>query len=104
MLCTTSFWVVAVVLLLVLLGVPAAYVMARVDFRGKELVTLLFLLPLLVPPMTYGIPLATALYKVGLGGTIWGVILANVVPCAPFVVMVMTPFIEQIDKIGRAHV
>src|SRR3546814_15630655 len=47
--------------------------------------------------MTYGIPLATALYKVGLGGTIWGVILANVVPCAPFVVMVMTPFLEQID-------
>jgi putative spermidine/putrescine transport system permease protein len=94
---TTALTVGAVVLLSVLLGVPAAYVMARVDFPGKRLVTLLFLLPLLVPPMTYGIPLATALYQVNLGGTIWGVILANLVPCAPFVVMVMTPFIEQID-------
>lgn len=94
---TTGLMVGAVVLFSVLLGVPAAYVLARLDFRGKRLVTLLFLLPLLVPPMTYGIPLATALYKVGLGGTLWGVILANLVPCAPFVVMVMTPFIEQID-------
>src|SRR3546814_14718290 len=98
MLCTTSFWVGAVVLLSVLLGVPAAYVMARVDFRGKELVTLLFLLPLLVPPMTYGIPLATALSKVGLGGTIWGEILSHVVPCAPFVLMVMTHFIALLHK------
>ena len=95
---TTALAVGAVVLFSVLLGVPAAYVLARVEFRGKKLVTLLFLLPLLVPPMTYGIPLATALYQVGLGGTVWGVILANLVPCAPFVIMVMTPFIEQIDQ------
>ncbi|MBS0455418.1 MAG: ABC transporter permease subunit [Proteobacteria bacterium] len=94
---TTALAVGAVVLLSVLIGVPAAYVLARVDFPSKRLVTLLFLLPLLVPPMTYGIPLATVLYQVNLGGTLWGVILANLVPCAPFVVMVMTPFIEQID-------
>ena len=94
---TTALAVGAVVLLSVLIGVPAAYVLARVEFPGKRFVTLLFLLPLLVPPMTYGIPLATVLYQVNLGGSLWGVILANLVPCAPFVVMVMTPFIEQID-------
>ncbi|MBC9208103.1 ABC transporter permease subunit [Roseomonas aerophila] len=87
----------AVVFLSLLVGVPAAYVMARLRFRGKGLVLLLFLLPLLVPPVTYGIPLATVLYQMGLGGTIWGVILANLVPAAPFVVLVMTPFVEQID-------
>ena len=32
---------------------------------------LLFLLPLLVPPITYGIPLATVLYQAHLAGTIW---------------------------------
>ena len=58
---------------------------------------LLFLLPLMVPPITYGIPLATVLYKVHLAGTIYGVILANLIPAAPFVILVMTPFIEQID-------
>ena len=58
---------------------------------------LLFLLPLLVPPITYGIPLATVLYQARLAGTMSGVILANLVPTVPFVILVMTPFIEQID-------
>jgi putative spermidine/putrescine transport system permease protein len=89
--------VAAVVALSVLVGVPAAYALARVEFPGKRLVTLAFLLPLMVPPITYGIPLATVLYQVDLGGSIWGVILANLVPSVPFVILVMTPFIEQVD-------
>ncbi|SEO97205.1 putative spermidine/putrescine transport system permease protein [Methylobacterium sp. ap11] len=86
-----------VVLLSGLLGVTAAYALARRDFPGRRLVMLVFLLPLLVPPITYGIPLATVLYRAGLAGTLWGVVLANLVPSIPFVVLVMIPFIEQID-------
>ncbi|PWC43445.1 ABC transporter permease subunit [Azospirillum sp. TSO22-1] len=89
--------VLAVVVLSLLLGVPAAYALARREFSGKKLLTLLFVLPLLVPPITYGIPLATVLYQVHLAGTMTGVILANLVPTVPFVILVMTPFIEQID-------
>ncbi|OWW00163.1 ABC transporter permease subunit [Rhizobium sp. R693] len=80
-----------------ILGVTTAYALARRDFPGKRLVVLLFLLPLLIPPLTYGIPLATLLYQLGLGGTFWGVVLINIVPSLPFVVLVMIPFIEQID-------
>ena len=89
--------VFAVVALSGLIGVPAAYAMARREFPGKKLVMLLFLLPLLVPPITFGIPLATVLYQSGLGGTMFGVILANLVPTVPFVILVMIPFVEQID-------
>jgi putative spermidine/putrescine transport system permease protein len=87
----------AVVLLSGLIGVPAAYAMARRDFPGKRAVLLLFLLPLLVPPITYGIPLATVLYQAHFAGTIAGVIMANLVPTIPFVVLIMIPFVEQID-------
>jgi putative spermidine/putrescine transport system permease protein len=87
----------AVVLLSIVFGVPAAYALARVQFPGKRLVLLIFLLPLMVPPVTYGIPMATAMYRCGLAGTLAGVILANLVPSLPFVILVMTPFIEQID-------
>lgn len=80
-----------------LIGVPAAYALARRDFPGKKLVMLLFLLPLLVPPITFGIPLATVLYQAGLAGQMSGVVLANLVPTVPFVILVMIPFIEQID-------
>jgi putative spermidine/putrescine transport system permease protein len=87
----------AVVVLSALLGVPAAYALARREFPGKRLVMILFLLPLLVPPITFGVPLATVLYKLGLAGTMGGVIIANLVPAVPFTVVVMIPFVEQID-------
>ncbi|MCU4182204.1 ABC transporter permease [Bosea sp. BH3] len=86
-----------VVFLSGLIGVPAAYALARRDFPGKKLIMLLFLLPLLVPPITFGIPLATVLYQTGFAGSMSGVVLANLVPTVPFVILVMIPFIEQID-------
>lgn len=88
---------ISVVLLSLLIGVPAAYALARRSFRGKSLVLLLLVLPMMVPPITYGIPLATMLYEYRLAGSLTGVILANLVPALPFVVLTMTPFIEQID-------
>ncbi len=94
---TTALVAILVVAVSVLIGVAAAYGLARRDFPGKKIVLLLFLLPILVPPLTYGIPLATVLYKFHLAGTLTGVVLANLVPSVPFVVLTMTPFIEQID-------
>lgn len=87
----------AVVALALLIGVPASYALARRDFPGRRLVMFAFLVPLLLPPVTYGIPLATVLLRHDLGGTLAGVILANLVPSVPFVILTMTPFIEQID-------
>lgn len=92
---TVAFSVVALALLI---GVPAAYVLARRDFPGKRIVMLSFLLPVMLPAITYGIPLATLLFKLRIGGTLLGVITANLVPMVPFVILVMVPFIEQIDS------
>ena len=44
--------VLAVVFLALLIGVPAAYTLARREFPGKRALMLLFLLPLMVPPIT----------------------------------------------------
>jgi putative spermidine/putrescine transport system permease protein len=86
-----------VIVISVLVGVPAAYALARRSFPGKRLLYLVFLLPILMPPITYGIPLATVLYKYGFAGHVSGVVLANLVPSVPFVILTMTPFIEQVD-------
>ncbi len=94
---TTAIVALVVIGISILVGVPAAYALARRSFPGKRLVMLLFVLPILIPPITYGIPLATVLYKFHLAGSLTGVILANLVPSVPFVVLTMTPFIEQID-------
>jgi putative spermidine/putrescine transport system permease protein len=84
--------------LALLLGFPAAYVLARRGFRAKNAVLLLYFLPLLIPQMTYGIPLATSLYRYHVGGTMAGVILANLVPMLPLAIFVLLPFIEQISE------
>jgi putative spermidine/putrescine transport system permease protein len=86
-----------VVVISVLIGVPASYVLARRDFPGKKVIFFAFLLPILMPPITYGIPLATVLYKYGFAGNLSGVVMANLVPSVPFVILTMTPFIEQIN-------
>jgi len=88
---------VAVTLASLLLGLPAAYVLARRTFPGKNIVLMTLILPMMVPPITYGIPLAAMLYRLHLGGSLAGVILINIVPALPFVVLIMTPFFEQID-------
>ena len=87
----------AVVAISLVVGVPAAYALARRDFPGKRVLMLALLVPLVLPPLSYGIPLATVLYEAQMAGTLVGVILANLVPAVPFVVLVMTPFVEQID-------
>ncbi len=94
---TTAVVALVVIGISIAIGVPAAYALARRSFPGKKLVMLLFVLPILIPPITYGIPLATVLYKFQLAGSLTGVILANLVPSVPFVILTMTPFIEQID-------
>jgi ABC-type spermidine/putrescine transport system, permease component II len=85
---------VAIISVSLVIGVPAMCVLAQRDFPGKRFVYLTFLLPILMPPIVYGIPLATVLYQFGLVGNLFGVILVRSVL---FVILTMTPFIEQID-------
>ena len=95
---TTAQVAGAVVALSLLIGTPAAYVLARHQFAGKKLVLALFVLPMIFPPITYGIPLATILYETHLAGTVAGIVLANLVPNVPFVIFIMTLFIEQVNE------
>lgn len=87
----------AVVVIGLLIAFPAAYAFARRDFRFKGVIMSLFLLPMLIPPMAYGIPLAMVMYKARLAMKLAGVILVNLVPVVPFMILVLQPFIEQIS-------
>jgi putative spermidine/putrescine transport system permease protein len=79
-----------------LIGFPAAYVLARKQFRFKGLLLAMYLIPMLVPPLAYGIPLATLLLRY-LGSSLPSVVVINLVPVIPFVILILVPFIEQID-------
>ena len=87
----------AVVVIALLIAFPAAYAMARREFRFKGALLSLCLLPMLIPPMAYGIPLAMVMYKARLAMKLTGVILVNLVPIVPFAILILQPFIEQIN-------
>ncbi|MGW7334340.1 ABC transporter permease, partial [Streptomyces sp. NPDC054840] len=60
-----SLWALALSLLL---GVPLAWLLARVDFKGKALVRSLVLLPMVLPPTVGGVALLLGFGRRGLLG------------------------------------
>ncbi|MDG9674728.1 ABC transporter permease subunit [Micromonospora sp. DH14] len=88
---------VTVVAVTLVVALPTAYVLARLTFPGRKLLLLLFLVPQVVPVMTYAVPLATLVYRLRLNDTLAGIVLVNLVPAIPFAVLVLIPFVEQID-------
>ncbi|MEO3785319.1 molybdate ABC transporter permease subunit [Actinocorallia sp. B10E7] len=83
-----------------LLGVPLAWVLARVEFRGRRLVRALITVPLVLPPVVGGVALLLVLGRNGLIGrhldtwfgltfpfTTAGVVLAQIFVALPFLVI-----------------
>lgn len=99
----TMLVTVITVLFSVVLAYPAAFIMAKRKFVGKKLINGLFLLPVIIPPICYGLPLATVLYKANLATTLAGVVIANMVPTVSYMILVILPFIEQVgDNVESA--
>ncbi|MEZ3180934.1 ABC transporter permease subunit [Streptomyces pimonensis] len=88
---------VADVLLALVIGVPAGYVLARKSFPGRSAIMLFALFPVILPPLTYAVQLAALMYRLGIGGTLLSVILVNLVPILPLVILITVPFVEQIS-------
>jgi len=88
----------AAMLVCLVLGLPLAWLLARVDFRGRRLVRALVTVPMVLPPVVAGVALRSAFGRSGLFGeplldatgfafpyTTWGVVLAHVFVSLPFV-------------------
>jgi molybdate transport system permease protein len=100
----------AAVVIIVLVGTPAAYLLALRSFRGRSLVLTLIELPLVLPPAAAGIALLAAFGPRGLlGGVIEdlgirlvletaGVIVALTFVSAPFYVRGAIAAFESVDR------
>ena len=93
-----------------LVGVPLAWVLARVDFPGKSLIRGLVLLPLVLPPVVGGAALLFALGRRGLVGepiyeltglvlpfSTWGVVIAATFVAMPFLVITVEGALHNLD-------
>ncbi|HEX7126718.1 MAG TPA: ABC transporter permease [Thermodesulfobacteriota bacterium] len=72
------------------LGIPAAYAIARMEFRGRGLVQTLLFAPLLLPTLVLALAMLLVFYPLGLAATYPGLVLAHLAICLPFAVRVLT--------------
>lgn len=87
--CTTA--------LAVLIGVPAGRALGLARFRGRALVLLLILAPAILPGMAVAPGLHGIFLRLGLTGTIPGVVLAHLVPVLPYMTLVMAAVFARFD-------
>lgn len=93
------------------LGIPLAFVLARVEFRGRSLVRALVLLPLVLPPVVGGAALLFALGRRGVIGeplysatgivlpfSTWGVLVAVTFVAMPFLVITVEGAFRNLDQ------
>jgi len=101
----------AAMLICLALGLPLAWVLARVDFSGRGLLRALITVPLVLPPVVAGIALRTAFGRTGVIGeplleltgfsfpyTTWGVVLAHTFVSMPFVVIAIEGALRSANK------
>lgn len=102
---------VAAVTISTIVGVPLAWMLARVDFRGRSFVRGLVLLPLVLPPVVGGAALLFALGRRGVVGepvyeatglvlpfSIWGVVVAVTFVSMPFLVLTVEGALRNLDS------
>lgn len=77
------------------LGVPVAYVLARVDFPGRSLVRGVVLLPLVLPPVVGGAALLFALGRRGVAGQVLERTAGLVLPFSTLGVVIATTFVAM---------
>jgi molybdate transport system permease protein len=101
---------VSATLIALVLGLPLAWLLARVDFPGRSLVRGVVTLPLVLPPVVGGAALLFALGRRGLVGeplnqatglvlpfSTWGVILATTFVAMPFLVITVEGALRNLD-------
>ncbi len=81
-----------------LLGFPAARVLGLRKFRGRQLIWLLFFLPTVVPPLAIGMGLNILFLRIGLAGTLTGVVLAHIIPILPYTIFTLSSAFARYDE------
>ena len=96
--------------ILLLVGTPAAYVLARADFRGSRVINTLIDIPVVLPPSAAGIALLLAFGRLGLVGqyldvlgitlsfTTAAVVMAEVFVAAPFYIRQAATGFSAVDR------
>lgn len=95
---TTTLVALAATGLSLLVGLPAGRALGLYRFRGKRMVELLILAPVIVPGIAVVMGLHGVFIALGLTNTIWGVILVHLIPALPYMILVTAGVFANFDS------
>ena len=87
----------------ILVGVPAGRALGLHKFRGKELVELIILAPVIVPGIAVILGVHSVFINLGLTNTVTGVVLVHLIPTLPYMVLVMSGIFANFDPSFEAQ-
>lgn len=93
----SAFYAVSATLLMLISSVPAAYALAKIKFRGSSTLFLAVIVTMLLPPQVTAVPVYVMWTRLGLTGTLWPLILPNLLADA-FSVFLLRQFFLTIPS------
>ncbi|MFT5699590.1 MAG: putative spermidine/putrescine transport system permease protein [Desulforhopalus sp.] len=99
-------------LISLLLGIPAGRALGLYNFSGKKFVSLILLLPIVVPPLSTSMGLHFWFLQLNLTETFMGVVIVHLTFCLPYTILVIwgvftdfnTDFEEQARSLGASPI
>lgn len=93
-----TVWISLVATVLsILIGVPAGRALGLYKFRGKEIVELMILAPVIVPGIAVALGVHSVFIGLGLTNSVAGVILVHLIPTLPYMTLVMAGIFSNYD-------
>jgi putative spermidine/putrescine transport system permease protein len=80
------------------IGLPAAYALARYEFPGRRAIEALILMPLVLPALVLSIALTILFSGIGFTAGSQRLVVAHLVICTPYVIRVAVPVLARLDR------
>ena len=93
----SAFYAISATLLMLLSSIPAAYVLARIKFRGANVIFVAIIVAMLLPPQVTAVPVYVLWSHLGLTGSLLPLILPNALGDA-FSIFLLRQFFLTIPK------
>tara|TARA_R110002074_G_scaffold10722_14_gene40476 strand:+ start:90 stop:941 length:852 start_codon:yes stop_codon:yes gene_type:complete len=87
----------------VVIGIPAGRALGLYQFRGKAIIEILILAPMIVPGIAVALGLHVVFLKLGLAGSAIGVMIVHLIPTLPYMVLVMSGVFSNYDPDAEAQ-
>jgi raffinose/stachyose/melibiose transport system permease protein len=86
------------VILLLVVSCPAAFVLARLDFGGREIIFNIFMIGLLFPLTVAVLPLYIIIRQIGMINTGWGLIMPQAAFGLPTTILILRNFFRAVPR------